>query len=85
MSQYLIHEVKNVKNTIERVDASGNRYTRDMMHQTVLENGGSVTDKVAKTTILVQADPTSASSKSKKAAQVGATIMAEEDFWKLVA
>ena len=70
---------------IERIDDSGNRFTREMMHATVLENGGSVTDKVTKDTILVQADPTSASSKSKKASQVGAQIMAEADFWKLVA
>jgi NAD-dependent DNA ligase len=56
-----------------------------MMHDTVLANGGKVTDKVNKDVILVQAVPDSVSSKSKKAAQVGATIMAEADFWKLVA
>lgn len=71
---------------IERMDDSGKRYTRDMMHDTVLENGGKVTDKVnSKDVILVQANPDSVSSKSKKAQQVGATIMSEADFWQLVA
>lgn len=70
---------------IERIDGSGNRYTRDMMHDTVIMNGGIVTDKVDKNTILVQADPNSASSKSQKASSLGAVIMAEEEFWKLVA
>jgi DNA ligase (NAD+) len=70
---------------IERVDEAGNRYTRDMMHQTVLANGGSVTDRVAKGTTLVQADPSSKSTKTQKAEKVGATIMSEADFWKLVA
>lgn len=69
---------------IERCDQSGKRFTRDMMHAMVMENGGSVTDKVTKTTILVQADPSSSSSKSKKAVQVGAVIMAERDFWQLI-
>ena len=71
---------------IERMDDSGKRYTRDMIHSTVLENGGKVTDKVSsKDVILVQANPDSVSSKSKKAQQVGATIMSEADFWRLVA
>jgi DNA ligase (NAD+) len=70
---------------IEKLDGSGKRFTRDMMHSTVLANGGTVTDTVGKATILVQADVTSVSSKSKKAAKIGATIMAEQEFWKLVA
>lgn len=68
---------------IMKTDDSGNRYTRDMMHAIVLANGGSFTDKITKNTILVQADLTSASSKSKKAQQLGALIMSEADFLKM--
>ena len=70
---------------IERTDDAGQRFTRDMMHRVVLLNGGKVTDKVAKTTTLVQADPSSESSKSQKAAKIGAVVLAESDFWKMVA
>ena len=70
---------------IEKVDNNGKRFTREMMHETVLSNGGKVTDKVkTKETILVQANPNSSSSKSKDAKAVGATIMSEVDFWGLV-
>ena len=41
-----------------------------MMHNTVLLNGGTVTDKVSASTTLVQADPTKASSKTQKAEKV---------------
>lgn len=70
---------------IEKCDESGKRFTREMMHGTVLINGGTVTDKVSASTTLVQADPTKASSKTQKAQKVGAIIMSEKDFWGLLA
>ena len=71
---------------IERCDAQGNRFTRRMMQDLVREHGGVVYDKVkAGLDYLVQADPNSQSSKTKKAKQQGTTILAEEDFFKMLA
>jgi len=85
MSARLAGKVFCFTGKIEKCDENGVRFTREMVHDTVMKNGGQVTDKVKAGIILVQADPNSSSTKTKKAAQVGADVMAEADFWKLVA
>ena len=74
---------------IERVDAAGVRFTRDRLHQKVLDNGGAVDDKIKKSTEsseyhLVQADPSSTSSKTVDANKKGAKIVSESDFFKMI-
>ena len=59
---------------IIQIDNNGERYTRNMMHNTVLQNGGTFIDKVNKATILVQADPNLNSSKYQKAKKESNTI-----------
>jgi len=69
---------------IQRVEA-GKRLTRDEMWKLTRDNGGTVDEDVrATTTYLVQADPTSQSSKSKKAAKYGTKMLAESDFFKMI-
>jgi DNA ligase (NAD+) len=70
---------------IEKIDDNGDRYTRDKMTELVIENGGDVADSVRKgLTYLVQADPNSHSSKTKKALQMGVEILSESDFFKMI-
>lgn len=73
---------------INKVDENSVRFTRKMMHDVVLKNGGQVLDEPRLVpnceSYLVQADITSQSSKSKKAVKIGATVISEEDFWKMV-
>ena len=67
---------------INKVDGDGKRYTRKMMWAMVEENGGVVHESVKpNTNFLVQADPTSQSSKTVKAVKNGVTIMGEDDFF----
>lgn len=69
---------------IEKVDKSGNRYTRAMMQQEVIANGGAIADDIKSgVTDLVQADKNSVSSKSQKAKKLGVNIMSEEEFFQL--
>ncbi len=64
---------------------SGDRYTRQELQKMVVENGGENHSTVKKgTTFLVQADPSSQSTKTKKAIQVGTKILSEADFFKLI-
>lgn len=70
---------------IEKVDDEGKRYTRNRMSDLVIENGGTVEDSVkAGLSYLVQADPSSTSSKSVKAVKLGVTILSEKDFFKMI-
>lgn len=68
---------------INKVDESGARYTRARMWELTRNNGGDIHDDVKPTTtFLVQADPNSQSSKTKKALKFGVKILSEEDFFK---
>lgn len=68
---------------INKVDANGVRYTRSRMWELVEKNGGVVHEDVkSSTTFLVQADPSSQSSKTKKATKMGVGILGEEEFFK---
>lgn len=68
---------------INKVDANGVRYTRSRMWELVEKNGGVVHEDVkSSTTFLVQADPSSQSSKTKKATKMGVGILGEDDFFK---
>lgn len=61
------------------------RYTREQLQKMVVEHGGENHSTVKKgTSYLVQADPNSQSSKTKKAIQVGTKILSENDFFKLI-
>jgi DNA ligase (NAD+) len=67
---------------INKVDADGVRYTRSRMWALVESNGGIVHEDVkSNTTFLVQADPSSQSSKTKKAVKMGVGILGEEEFF----
>jgi len=69
--------------SINKIDDKGNRYTRDMMHQLVIENSGTVEEGVKKgLSHLVVADPNSVSGKAQKARQLNINILSESDFFK---
>jgi NAD-dependent DNA ligase len=69
---------------IER-EENGKRFTRKMMWDVVRANGGAPSEDVEKSvTYLVQADPDSTSSKTKKATKLGVKVLSEADFWKMV-
>jgi DNA ligase (NAD+) len=58
---------------------------RAAAQQLVLENGGAVKDEVGPTvTHLVQADPSSQSSKTRKAAKYGTKVISEEQFLEMI-
>jgi DNA ligase (NAD+) len=66
---------------IEKTDSEGNRYKRDAMHTLVRDNGGIVSDKVhSDLNYLVQADPSSESTKTKKAKKMGIFVIDHDDF-----
>ena len=70
---------------INKVDDSGVRYTRTRMWALVEANGGVVHEDVkAGTTYLVQADPDSQSSKTKKALKLGVKILGEDAFFESI-
>jgi DNA ligase (NAD+) len=70
---------------VEKIDEQGERYTRKRLQELVTQNGGSNSDSIDKTvTTLVQADPTSTSSKTVKANKLGVEIMSEADFFKIL-
>jgi DNA ligase (NAD+) len=71
---------------INKVDDANVRYTRKRMWELVENNGGVVHEDVKpNTTFLVQADPNSQSSKTKKAIKNGVKILGEDDFFKSLA
>lgn len=60
-------------------------FTREDMERFVEENGGSNSPSLNKeTNFLVQADPTSTSSKSVKAKKYGTEIISEESFFQMI-
>jgi DNA ligase (NAD+) len=70
---------------VKRIDDNGDRWTRDMLSDLVIENGGEVQSSVNKnTTYLVQADPSSQSTKTKKAISLGVTILGEDNFFDMM-
>jgi len=70
---------------IEKVGEDGKRFTRKMMWDVVVRNGGTTSDKVASgVDFLVQADPSKESSKTKKARKLGVEIISESDFWGMI-
>jgi DNA ligase (NAD+) len=70
---------------IEKIDDEGKRYTRNRMSDLVIENGGTVEDSVkAGLNYLVQADPSSQSSKTVKAQKLGVSILSEKDFFNMI-
>lgn len=70
---------------INKDDKDGNRYTRKMMWDTCLENGGTYSEEVRPgVTHLVQADLTSQSSKTKKALKIGVEIISEKHFFDML-
>jgi DNA ligase (NAD+) len=70
---------------IEKVGEDGKRFTRQMMWDVVQQNGGTASDRISKdVNYLVQADPSSQSSKTKKAQKLGVEIISEQQFWSMV-
>lgn len=74
---------------ILRSDSAGKRFTREMMHQKVLEHGGKVDDKIKVSAVgmqyhLVQADPDSVSNKTQDAKKKNAIILSEAKFWEMI-
>lgn len=69
---------------IQKIDENGKRYTRKMMENLVIENGGTISPVKSGLTYLVQADPNSISSKTQKANLLGVKILSEENFFKMM-
>ncbi len=69
---------------IQKLGDDGKRFTRGLMEDVVEENGGKVGKVKAGLTYLVQADPSSQSSKTKKAVALGIEILSEADFFAMV-
>jgi len=69
---------------IQKVGDNGKRLTRKNMEKLVLMNDGDVSSVKKGLTYLVQADPESQSSKTKKAISLGVEILSEANFFKMV-
>jgi len=70
---------------ISKIKPDGKRFTREDMQGLVKANGGKAEDSVRKgLTFLVMADPSSTSSKTQKAKDLGVNLLSEEDFFKMV-
>jgi NAD-dependent DNA ligase len=74
---------------IQRVDDDGKRFTRDMMQAKAREHSAEIDKKIKQSTsereyVLVQADPTSVSSKTKQAQAKNAQIISEAQFWSMI-
>jgi DNA ligase (NAD+) len=69
---------------ISKTDADGKRFTRKMMEALVLEHGGEIMNVKKGLAYLVQSDPTSQSSKTKKALNFGVEILSEDNFFKMI-
>jgi len=72
--------------TIERIDPETSKhYTRDKLQEFVVMNGGTTPSSLSKeTTYLVQADPSSQSTKTQKAEKFGVEIISEVEFFKMI-
>jgi len=69
---------------IQKVGDDGKRFTRKMMEAVVIKNGGDVSSVKKGLTYLVQADPSSQSTKTKKALNFGVEILSEENFFNMI-
>jgi DNA ligase (NAD+) len=71
---------------IERMDeATGKRYTRKQLQDLVKQQGGEASSSVTKNLdFLVMVDANSASSKAKKARDLGTTVLSESDFFGML-
>ena len=69
---------------IQKVGDDGVRLKRKDMEKIVLMNGGDTTSVKKGLTYLVQADPESQSSKTKKAISLGVEILSEAKFFEMV-
>ena len=70
---------------VQVLDENGDRYKRAMLQDLVMANGGSSVSSVRNgLTYLVQADPSSQSSKTKKAESLGVEIISDVDFLKMI-
>ncbi|MCH2129982.1 MAG: NAD-dependent DNA ligase LigA [Pirellulaceae bacterium] len=66
-------------------ESTGKRWTRKQLQEMVRGGGGKVASDVAKDLdYLVMADPSSTSSKAKKARQHGTTLLSEEEFLQML-
>jgi DNA ligase (NAD+) len=71
--------------SIQKIKPDGKRFTREDMQKLVVINGGNAEDSVRKgLTYLVMADPSSTSSKTKKAKELDVALLSEADFFKMV-
>lgn len=69
---------------ILREDDDGKRFKRSMLQDIVIENGGKTPSSISgNVDYLVQADPDSQSTKTKKAISAGIEILSEADFFKM--
>lgn len=59
-------------------------YKRSDLEKMVVDNGGAVSSVKKGLTFLVQADPSSTSSKSVKAKSLGISIITPEEFLEMV-
>lgn len=69
---------------IQRNDSNGDRYTREMMQQLVVENSGELSNVKKGLSYLVMADPNSTKNKAKKARDIGINILSEDKFFEMV-
>jgi len=69
---------------VQATDENGDRYKRAMLEALVGENGGITKGVANGLTYLVQADPTSQSSKTKKATNLGVEIISDVQFLELI-
>jgi DNA ligase (NAD+) len=70
---------------IQKTDADGKRYTRAQMWEVVKQHGGAVSEDVRDgVTHLVQADPDSQSSKTRKASKLNVKVVSEAEFWSML-
>jgi DNA ligase (NAD+) len=71
---------------VRRLDPkTGKRYSRKDLQELVVRHGGRVLDNVSSgLDYLVMADPSSTSSKAKKARELGTAVLSEEEFFEML-
>jgi DNA ligase (NAD+) len=70
---------------VQAIDENGDRYKRDKLHDLVVKNGGLIMTSVRNgLDYLVQADPSSQSSKTKKAESFGVEIISDVQFLEMI-
>lgn len=84
-SNKLSGEVVVFTGEINRVTETGVRYTRKMLQDLVVMHGGTCENSIKKNvTMLVQANSNLVSSKTKKAKELGISIISEDDFFRKI-